>query len=123
LRLLTYQEALSRSSELVNELKGKWFYLSGEGLNENGLYTFTEKGELAKLVGNETLDKKVRVWKGNNPPSLGVISDDYARGGAKYVGGRFLFQAISTPFDVAPVVVGVRAKVHKKWKTPSGNPA
>jgi hypothetical protein len=119
LRLLTYQEALSRSSELVNELKGKWFYLSGEGFNENGVYTFDNNGALLRLSGNESMDQKVRVWNtkpvpNTNPSSLGVISDDYARCGAKYVGGRLLLQAISTPFDVAPVVVGVRAKVHKK---------
>src|SRR5271157_3663853 len=51
LRPLTYQEALSRSTELIRELKGKWFYLAGQGLKEEGIYTFDKQGELAKLTG------------------------------------------------------------------------
>lgn len=104
LRPLTYQEALSRSSELITELKGKWFYLDGQEINENGIYTFTGNGQLVNVAGNESIDKKVRVYSGNNPLSLSVYSGDDARGS----GRRFYLDAAYSPDFVAPVVVGVK---------------
>lgn len=101
LRPLTYQEAFSRSLELISELKGKWFYLAGKGIKEDGVYTFTEKGELAIVTGKETLDQKVRVWPGNQPLSLGI-------GSVGFAGRRFLLLAHGRPSPVAPVVVGVK---------------
>ena len=102
LRPLTYQEALSRSSELINELKGKWFYLAGEELNkENGIYTFDNQGGLAELAGNETYDQKVQVWPGDLPLYLFVYSGPFD-------GVRFGLAAGGSPRVAAPVVVGVK---------------
>src|SRR5271157_3583536 len=102
LRPLTYQEALSRSTELIKELKGKWFYLAGEELNkENGIYTFDNQGGLAELAGNETYDQKVQVWPGDLPLYLCVYSVPF------FGGRRFDLDADSSPRDAAPVVVGV----------------
>jgi hypothetical protein len=105
LRPLTYREALSRSSELINTLKGKWFYLDGQGMQKFGIHTFNEKGKLVGLTGNESIDQKVRVWPGNNPLSLLVYSDD----GARDLGRRYELNADDGPSLVAPVVVGVKA--------------
>lgn len=104
LRPLTYQEALANAPELIKTLKGKWFYLDGKGIKENGIYTVNEKGELAKLTGNETLDQKVRVYSGSQPLSLGVGSGDSAR----IYGVRFFLDGNFSPDFVAPVVVGVK---------------
>jgi hypothetical protein len=101
LRPLTYQDAFSRSSELITELKVKWFYLAGQGLKEDGLYTFDEQGELIKLTGNETCDQKVCVWSGDQPLYLEVDS-----GG--FYGSRFVLYAYGSPHGVAPVVVGIK---------------
>src|SRR5271157_4765495 len=102
LRPLTYQEALSRSSELIKELEGKWFYLAGEGLNKKDkIYTFDNQGGLAELAGNETRDQKVRVWSGDQPLYLYVNSDPIG-------GRRFDLAADESPPDIAPVVVGVK---------------
>ncbi|MDE1834584.1 MAG: hypothetical protein KGH64_04560 [Candidatus Micrarchaeota archaeon] len=103
LRPLTYQEAFSRSSELIKTLKGKWFYLDGQGIEKSGMHTFNGKGELVELTGNESTDQKVRVWSGNNPLSL-VVGSDYD---ARFYGGRFNLGAYGGPRVVAPVVVGV----------------
>ncbi len=103
LRPLTYQEALSRSSELIEKLKGKWFYLDGKGIAGSGIYTFNENGALVAPKGNEALDQKVRVWSGSNPLSLFVNSDNVAR----YLGRRFYLGGGDLPYGVAPVVVGV----------------
>ena len=91
LRPLTHQEALSRSSELITELKGKWFYLDGQGTEKSGIYAFNDKGELVRPTGNESIDQKVRVWSGNQPLSLGVYSGD----GAAYGGRRFVLMRAS----------------------------
>ena len=105
LRPLTYQEAFSRSSELIPQLKGEWFYLDGQGIQESGIYTFNEKtGDLVQATGNEFIDKKVRVWSGNQPFSLFVFSDYDAR----YLGSRFFLFGFGSPSYVAPVVVGVK---------------
>jgi hypothetical protein len=104
LRPLTYQEAFTRSSELITELKGKWFYLDGQGTDKSGIYTYNNKGELTELTGGETIDQKVRVWSGNQPLSIFVYSVPYAR----IDGRRFFLFAYYAPNVVAPVVVGVK---------------
>jgi hypothetical protein len=105
LRPLTYQEALSRSSEFIKTLKGKWFYLKGQGMEKSGIHTFNEKGELIELTGNESIDQKVHVWPGNKPLSLDVLSDV----GARVNGRRLGLGGDVSPNGVAPVVVGVKA--------------
>jgi len=107
LRPLKYQEVLPllmKDEALKNSLKGKWFYLAGEGLNEDGIYTVNDKGELAKIEGEElSLEKKVRAWSGKNPLSLCV----YSGNDAAYHSRRFCLVAAYDPHGDAPVVVGV----------------
>jgi hypothetical protein len=102
----TYQEILpilTKDEKLKGELKGKWFYLEGSGLNkESSLYTIDEKGELVEIKGNVSIENTVRVWNGTNPLSLDVYSDDVAA----LRGWRFFLLADSVPHVVAPVVVG-----------------
>ncbi len=106
LRPLTYQEALSRSSELIEKFKGKWFWIAGKGIHEEDeIYVFNPQGELVKSNGKESIDQKVRVWSGSQPLSLDVDSDYYARD----FGRRFLLDGGGSPDVVAPVVVGVRS--------------
>ena len=115
LRPLTYQEAFSRSSELIKTLKGKWFYLDGQGTEKRGIHTFNEKGELVELTGKESIDQKVRVYPGNQPLSLLVSTDDDAR----IIGRRFSLDGYGSPDYVAPVVVGV--KVGREAATPQNS--
>jgi hypothetical protein len=52
LRPMTYQEAflfMDKNSEAKEQLKGKWFYLEGKGLEEPEYCTFDDEGKLAKL--------------------------------------------------------------------------
>ncbi len=101
LRPITYQEALSHASELIQELKGKWFYLAaGETIKEGGLYTFDKHGELTKLTGKETYDQQIRVNAGNEHQSLFITSVSFFR--------RFCLSAGYSDHIVAPVVVGVK---------------
>lgn len=106
LRPLTYQEALSRAPELIMELKGNWFWLAGEGMAKDGVYTFDNKGELQLLEGNEKYDHKVRVCPGTNPLFL-FIHDGH---GDEW--GFDLF-AYDRPSDVASVVVGLKSSSQK----------
>ena len=101
LRPLTYQEALSHSAELISELKGKWFYLDGKGIHENGVYTYNAEGELAKPIGIGKSDQRVRVHSGNPLSTLYVSPDDA-------INWRFDLRGDFLPDHVAPVVVGVK---------------
>ena len=110
LRPLTYQEILpllTKDEQLKNALKGKWFWLAGDGMEKEGIFTIDEKGELREIGKKEKLsvEQKVRVWPGEHPLSFFVVSGD----GAAYVGRRFDLAAYLVPLDVAPVVVGVPA--------------
>ncbi len=100
LRPLTYQEALSRAPELIKSLKGKWFFLDGKGITENGIHAFDAHGELIKPIGNETYDQKVYVWSDNRPLAFSVLTDD--RGYS-----RFEIIAIYGSDRIAQAVVGV----------------
>lgn len=106
LRPLEYQEILPllmKDETLKNSLKGKWFYLAGRGLNEDGIYTIDDKGELAKIDVKELpIENKVRVWSGKNQLSF-LVNSDYNT--ASY-GGRFGLDAYAGPHVVAPIVVG-----------------
>ena len=104
-RPMTYQEALvliDRGPELKEQLKGKWFYLEGKGLEESGYHTFDNKGNLTEGKGD--IEKTVYLWKGENPLSLDVHTDDDARINAR----RFNLLADADPQVVASVVVGIR---------------
>ncbi len=105
LRALTYQEALPllmKDEKLKNSLKGTWFWLAGQGMDKDGLFTITEEGELVKGKGS-SVETTVRVWGGKQPLSLYVDSDDYAAD----FGRRFLLYANGRSGDAAPVVLGV----------------
>ncbi len=101
LRPLTYQEALSRAPELIKSLKGKWFFLDGKGITENGIHAFDAHGELIKPIGNETYDQKVRAWSGN--PLFSFIVLD-----AVLSYGRFAVGSGLKPDLKATVVVGIK---------------
>ena len=104
-RALTYQEALVKiyqNLELKEQLKGKWFYLEGNGSALSGYYIFNEKGELTQGKGN--IEKTVYVYKGSQPLSLSVLTDLNAH----FAEWRFDLIAPYRPDFVAPVVVGVR---------------
>ena len=109
LTFLTYQEALSiltKDDKLKESLKDKWFYLAGKGMNKKlDLYKINKKGELVKKAESTPVEMTVRVWNGENPLSLLVLSG----GGASFYGRRFNLYAYFEPDGVAPVVVG-RAK-------------
>lgn len=107
LRPMTYQEAIvliDGNPELKAQLKGKWFYLAGEGLKEGGYYTFNNEGKLTEGKGD--IEKTVYIYPGNMLLSLVVHNDeDFDR----FCEMRFTLVAYAGPQEVAPVVVGVRA--------------
>lgn len=103
LRPMTYQEALviiDTDSELKEKLKGKWFWIAGKGMEQDGLYTFDKNGKLIEGEGDP--EKTVRVWSGDTPLSLSVWV------GAVVDYWRFDLYADVDPSVVAPVVVGVK---------------
>ena len=89
--------------ELIKNLKGKWFWLAGERITEDGLYTFNAHGELAEYNGKIKKDKKVRVFPGDQPLSFSVASIYHA----KKFGRWFDIIAYGELYKTAPVVVGV----------------
>ena len=104
LTLFTENEILSilvKDEQLKATLKGKWFYLAGNGTEKTGLYTINSDGNLTGGKG-QSIENTVRVWPGKNPLSLGVDSDDVAAD----CGWRFLLGASCGPVSAAPVVVG-----------------
>jgi len=101
LRPLTYREALSHSSVLVRDLKGKWFYLDETAPRKSGLYAWDENGELVEPTGNETYDQKVRAWSGK--PLFSFIILD-----AVLSYGRFVIGNDLKPDLKALVVVGIK---------------
>ncbi len=108
LRPMTYQEILPllmEDEQLKNALKERWFWIAGQGMKKEGVFTINEKGELRDITKEEnpSAEQNVRVWSGNQPLSFFVYSDYYAA----YVGKCFDLDASLRPQYVAPVVVGV----------------
>ena len=113
MRPLTYQEALvwlDKDKKAKSKLKCKWFYLAGKCTELSGYYTFDNQGKLTE--GKGLIGKTVYVYSGNNPLSLFVRADSYARSGER----RFDLDAGSVPSDVARVVVGVINTLKMKTK-------
>ncbi len=112
LRPLTYQELLPllvKDKALKKVLMGERFWIAGQGMNKNGIFTIDEKGELVPLPQGffkkkTSVEQKVGVSQGNQPLSFAVVSVDYV---AAYYGRRFYLGADFGPRYVAPVVVGV----------------
>ena len=108
LRPLSYQELLPllmKDEQLRNTLKGKWFWIAGQGMYKRGMFTINKKGELREIAREEkpSAERKVYVWSGDQPLSFVVYSDAVAA----YDGRRFNLSAGYEPLLVAPVVVGV----------------
>lgn len=103
LKPLTYPDALSRSTELIERLKGEWFWMSGRGIEIDGTFTFNRNGELVELAGKETANRMIRVWKGSTPLSLYVCPDTDVRS----YGRRFALSGDTFPQWAASVVVGI----------------
>ena len=107
LRPMTYQELLPllmEDEQLRNTLKGKQFWLAGQGIEKEGVFTINEKGELRDITKEEnpSAERKAHVQSGNQPLSFDVHPDD-----ATYIGWRFYLGANTNPLYAAPVVVGV----------------
>lgn len=107
LRPLTHREALARAPELIEKLKGTWFYLDGKGTFGDGIYTFNARGDLVQPNGNEKYDQKVRVYSGNRSLALFVYP-------GTYYDWRFGLFGDLKPSNVAPVVVGIDIKPEAK---------
>ncbi len=105
LKLMTYQQALAlldKNPVLKAQLKGKWFYLDGRGLEESGYHAFDDEGKLTEGKGD--IEKTVYVYSGKNPLSLYVLSAI-----AYFYRRRFNLFANLGSHILAPVVVGIRA--------------
>jgi hypothetical protein len=103
LRPLTFREALSHTSELMNELKGKWFYLDGKGIEEAGVYAFDARGEFARPTAREHPNRMIQIYSGVHPLHFDIGSDDLTR----FHSRRFVLSGNDTPDFHAPVVVGI----------------
>ena len=102
LESLTYQEALIHRAELIKAFKGewKWFYLAGNGIDKSGYHSIDKNGEVRE--GKGKIENTVYIWKGNNPLSLFVHSDD----SASVYGRHFDLDADDGPYVIALVVCG-----------------
>ncbi len=107
LRPLTYREALARSSDLIDECKGRGFWLGGEAPKRMRYCTWNVNGELIKLTGKESLDQKVRFFPGNHPLALDVCSD----GDTDILGRRFTLSSDGDPQRFGSVVIGIADEV------------
>jgi len=116
----TYQEILLllQSHDLFKqELKGKWFWLKGEGLHKYGRYTIDAQGELVNIMVGVSYENIVRINNGKYPHSLLLRDDDSA---AK-IGFRYSLDASSDPITkVATVVLG---KPKPEWAVTQQNAA
>ena len=100
LRRLTHQEALSHSSELMGELKGKAFSLTGKMVDSDGFYSLDGKGELGKYDEHGSPDRTVRVLSGSGKLSLIVLTDENVR----HIRTRFILVSVDESPSVMPVV-------------------
>jgi hypothetical protein len=94
---------LVKDKTLRDPLRTKWFYIAGQGEDEEGLFAINEEtGAFSKGKGS-SVENTVRVYKGKYPRSLYVYSDNYASFG----GRRYDLGASYSPGNAASVVVGV----------------
>ncbi|HUB92508.1 MAG TPA: hypothetical protein VL945_00960 [Candidatus Saccharimonadales bacterium] len=105
---LTYKQALlifDENPHLKERLRGKGFWLKGEGLEVSGYHTFDEDGTLVKIMGNELtkppLERTVYTYPGNGPHYMGISYGDGLGG------GRFGLTANRNPKTNALAVVGL----------------
>jgi len=102
-RLLTSPEAFDIPEAVKNSLKGKHFWISGEGgMDKEGLHHLGRNGKLVRGRG-PSIEETIRVLPGKGPLAVFILSDD----GATRLGARFLLIADYNPGELAPVVVGV----------------
>ena len=92
------------------QLKGKWFWIEGRGLEMRGDYTLQPDGSL-KEGRSSNPEKIVQCIAGSQPLWFGVCADagipDLC-----YIDRRYTLSAASPPDQAAPVVVGVRINRH-----------
>jgi hypothetical protein len=104
-KALTYQQAfvaINANPQLKKALLGKWFYLEGTGTQLSGYYTVGQDGNLTE--GKAGQENTAYVYRGNQPLSLDVRSDHYARLDVR----RFLLLGSFSPDFAAPVVLGFK---------------
>ena len=106
LRPLTYQEAfylLAAHDGMWQALKAcvKWFWLAGRGLDKDGVFKTSSRGELIKIWGVLSGSVIVRASGGAHPLSLGFAVGKALFRNAVYLGANVL------PSHRAPGVVGV----------------
>ena len=105
LRPITYQEALfalDRNPELKEQLKGRWFWIYGNGIEIGGFHTIQPDGIL-KEGPSPDREKVVYVAKGKRALSLSVTHDGRPDTHIE----RFRLDARLGHTGIAPVVVGV----------------
>jgi hypothetical protein len=95
---------LVKDKELRNPLRANWFYIAGQGEDEDGLFAINEETGMFSKGKGSSVENTVRVYKGKYPRSLYVCSDN----DASVIGRRYyLLYADYSPDYAAPVVVGV----------------
>ena len=114
LRLPTYKEVLTiltENSELKEQLKGKWFWISGTGNDikdlltrreSSAFFTFDSQGSLTRGKGQIEETVSVVLLIGDSPLSFYVHTDADASSD-----WRFALRARSPSDYVASAVVGV----------------
>ncbi|MGD0728704.1 MAG: hypothetical protein ABR981_01360 [Candidatus Micrarchaeaceae archaeon] len=114
-RAMTKQEVLihlSQDPELRKILKGKWFWIEGEGLEQTKSFRIDEKGELAKIESIWSLEwyQSVSTRKGNGHLYFSFSGFDYGN-------DRFCLGANLNPEDVASLVVGIKVDTNTDSST------
>jgi len=109
LRPITYKEALiniSQDSNLLEQLKGKWFYIANnsEGHRLVNHYFFNKRGKLTH--GERDPERNLYAWFGEKPLSIIVNNDE----DTKESGRRFTIDAGLPGMYAAPVVLGICPK-------------
>ncbi len=100
---ISSKAALSHSKELIENLKGKGFYLSDKEISVDGMMTFDGKGNMHRATNSESVDQRVRVWPGKGAVYLHVSEE--ALGNRRFA----LFGERQASWN-ADVVVGVRKR-------------
>lgn len=104
LKPLTLREVIVLTSihpELMKEVGGRRFYLSGKGTERSGFYTFNEAGELSEGAG----DRNKTIHVNGGPLGLLLYAHDLA---AIHENRTFSLNAHCGPYLVADIVVGVK---------------
>ena len=103
LRLLEQEEAFLIAVKAKEQLKGRWFWISGEGGTEKeGIYRFNKNGALSRGEG-ASAENTVRIFPGKGPLAIFILTDE----GTHRMEARFLLVADYSPGSIAPLCVGI----------------